>query len=107
MLMIRQISVDPTLGVSVIGAAQWLLLIIAMIGLSKASCDSSSLSTTSRVLTASDSLGMATAGSRAGNELVSGVLRFRETLNIITNRGTMSSPPGNGAFASLVSTKEV
>ena len=74
-----------------------------MIGSSLA--DATSIRTRSRVLTASRGLSNGTAPSLRGSELSSRLLSRLPTLNSMTLSGMTSSPSGNGAFASLVSTK--
>src|SRR5215475_7570240 len=101
--MMRHISIDPARGSSVTGSSQCASLIIAMIGLSAS--ESSSLSTRSLVLTAEAGSIKGTVFSVAGTRLPSGRRRRSLTLKSMTSGGTMSPPSGNGAGASLSSTK--
>src|SRR5437867_8894926 len=104
-LMMRQISTEPARGVSVTGSAHG-ALISAMIGFSNGGSESSSLSTRSRVRTDVRGSISGTGASVRGTEPSSRPLRRLVTLNSITLVGMMSSPSGNGAFASLLSTND-
>src|SRR5262249_51519045 len=105
-LMIRQISTEPARGVSVTGSDHG-ALISAMIGFSNGGAESSSLSTRSRVATEVRGSSSGTDTSARGIELLSRWLSRWFTLNSITLVGTTSSPSGNGAFASLLSTNDL